>query len=623
MLFMLASAFISALAGALQQTTRDAIRQRLWLEQTLAGVGDAVVGATTSGQVHFLNGVAETLTGWTSRDAHGRTMDEVAPLVDDGDGSQTLVSRDGKRIPVEGSIVTIFDQASNPAGQVRVFRDITERKLNERKLRASYEHTNSILESIQDAFAAVDEECRFTYVNDAMLRLSGRSREDLIGKLVWELFPNEQSRESGLALHRALTERTVANWEESYEKTNRFVSGTAYPSAQGVSVFVRDITERRNAEQKLRDAETRLRRFLESGIIGVIETDDAGRILESNDAFLRMVGYTYEDLTQHRLNWSGMTPPEFLAADQRGVDEANARGACTPYEKAYIRRDGSYLPILIGYARLERQTARYLCFVLDLTALKTVEKERLDLLHREQEARATAEQTADLLRRSNSELQQFAYIASHDLQEPLRTIASFTQLLEKRYKGKIDASADEYISFVVDAARKMTSLIQDLLNFSRLSAASLEFEPVDTGAVVRSVLLNLTEAINESAAKIEVSELPSVPGDRRQLSQLFQNLLSNAIKYRGTDEPRIRVSAQRNGNFWIFAIRDNGIGIAPEYSERIFGVFKRLHGSEYPGTGIGLAICKKIVEQHGGHIWVNSVPGEGSEFVFRLPTDPA
>jgi light-regulated signal transduction histidine kinase (bacteriophytochrome) len=141
--------------------------------------------------------------------------------------------------------------------------------------------------------------------------------------------------------------------------------------------------------------------------------------------------------------------------------------------------------------------------------------------------------------------------------------------------------------------------------------------------VVRSVLLNLTEAINESSAKIEVSELPALPADPRQMSQLFQNLLSNAIKYRGPAELRIHVSAQRKGDFWIFVIRDNGIGIAPEYSERIFGVFKRLHGSEYPGTGIGLAICKKIVEQHGGQIWVNSVPGKGSEFLFRLPADPA
>lgn len=224
------------------------------------------------------------------------------------------------------------------------------------------------------------------------------------------------------------------------------------------------------------------------------------------------------------------------------------------------------------------------------------------------------------LSRTNEELRQFAYVASHDLQEPLRTIGSYAQLLAKRYKGSLDSDADDFIQYIVGGVSRMHTLLNDMLAYSRVTQSEGKvLLPAHTEAVLESAILNLEALVKETRTAITHDPLPVVMGDEIQLGQVFQNLISNAIKYRGSVDPRIHISVRQEDGDWVFTVKDNGIGIDPQYHERIFGIFKRLHGRELPGTGMGLAICKRIIERHGGRIWVESGTGSGSRFHFTIP----
>jgi light-regulated signal transduction histidine kinase (bacteriophytochrome) len=242
-----------------------------------------------------------------------------------------------------------------------------------------------------------------------------------------------------------------------------------------------------------------------------------------------------------------------------------------------------------------------------------------DITERKQAQRQLQQHAAEL-ERSNAELEQFAYVASHDLQEPLRIVASYSQLLARRYQDKLDSDANEFIDFIVDGASRMQILINDLLSYSRVGTRGQGFEPTDFNKVIESALQNLELSLEDKAATVTYDNMPTLMADRVQVMQLFQNLISNAIKFHGDAPPQIHLGVEKQADEFVFQVRDNGIGIDPQYAERIFLVFQRLHGKrEYPGTGIGLAICKKIVERHGGRIWVESAPGEGSTFFFTIP----
>jgi PAS domain S-box-containing protein len=281
------------------------------------------------------------------------------------------------------------------------------------------------------------------------------------------------------------------------------------------------------------------------------------------------------------------------------------------------RKNGEEFPAEVSISRVEVDGRRmYNAVVRDVTERKRAEEA----------LRARGEALA----RSNAELEQFAYVASHDLQEPLRMVASYTQLLARRYQGKLDPQADTYIRFAVDGAQRMQALINDLLALSRVGTQQRAMRPVDTARVIANVLKWLGSALEESGGTVEVEgALPTVLGDAGQLEQLFQNLVANALKFRRPDvAPRVVVRAVRasdaDGAPWQFTVRDNGIGFEPQFADQIFVVFQRLHTrTEYPGTGVGLAICRKIVERHGGTIWAEATPGEGAAFHFTLPdADP-
>ena len=289
-----------------------------------------------------------------------------------------------------------------------------------------------------------------------------------------------------------------------------------------------------------------------------------------------------------------------------------------------LRREGLDIPVVLVSGALGEQNAVECIkqgaadYVLKdhLTRLATSVRRVIEEKRLRDENRRTQEELA----RSNRDLEQFAYVASHDLQEPLRMVAMYTQLLAERYQGKLDASADKYIHYAVDGALRMQALVQDLLAFSRVGRMGTDHQEIESLDVVEIALKNLQSAIQESAAKISRGDLPVIVADRTQMVQLFQNLIGNAIKFRGADPPQIQITAEREESKWRFSVQDNGIGIAAKHLDEVFGIFKRLHTrAEYPGNGIGLAICKKIVEQHGGTIWVESQPKKGSDFRFTIP----
>jgi PAS domain S-box-containing protein len=370
---------------------------------------------------------------------------------------------------------------------------------------------------------------------------------------------------------------------------------------------VQDVTEHKRADLALRASEAKLRRFYESGLVGVVYWNMDGKITDSNDRFLEMLGYTRAEMESGKMDWSRMTPKQFAGVDAAAIRELMETGVNkNAYEKGYYRKDGTMMPAIIACAMLDEARRDGVAFVLDITERKKAEKD--------------LEAALSNLKRSNVELEQFAFIASHDLQEPLRAITGYVQLLEKKYAGKLDPDADRYIMEVVDGSGRMRSLINDLLAFSRIENTGRIIKEIDMNAVYDTVVYGLGKAISESNAEITRGTLPKVKADEIHMVQLLQNLIANGIKFHGPDRPKVHVSADKKGKEIVFSVKDNGIGIEKEYFDKIFVIFQRLHSrEEYPGTGIGLAICKKIVESHDGRIWVESEPGKGSTFYFTLP----
>jgi len=387
----------------------------------------------------------------------------------------------------------------------------------------------------------------------------------------------------------------------------------------GASVIARDRTERRRAEEALREVQEAFRTAFEDAPIGMalfsVDPHADGRLLQVNTSLCAITGYSAEELLRTSLH--AVTHP--LDQEQELVLAEDLLAGRIPnyqLEKRFVRRDGTPVWVMHNVSTVHDASGRLLygiAQVQDITERKRAE-EGLSRVAAELERRAVE------LERSNADLQQFAYVASHDLSEPLRMVSSYVQLLERRYGEKLDTDAHEFIEFAVDGVNRMQRLIDDLLAYSRVGTSEYRNEPIDVAALVDDTLRGMRATVSESGATVTQENLPTVVGDPGQLRQLFQNLISNGIKFVEDGPPHIHVSAQREGRTWRFAVADNGIGIDPHHAVRIFAVFKRLHGREaYPGSGIGLSICKRIVERHNGRIWVEPNEGGGSRFCFTIP----
>jgi PAS domain S-box-containing protein len=371
----------------------------------------------------------------------------------------------------------------------------------------------------------------------------------------------------------------------------------------------RNLSKRKEAEKHLVQMEGQYRGLLEAAPDAMVVVNQGGEIVLLNVQAEKQFGYRRDELIGQKVK--NIIPEGFaerlIADGLRSAEDALAQQIGTGIELTGRRKDGSDFPIELMLSPLASTEG-----ILVTAAIRNISVRK--------KAEAHLLQKMKELNRSNEELGQFAYIASHDLQEPLRMVASYTQLLSKRYKGKLDSNAEEYIAFAVDGASRMQRLIQDLLAFSRIGTKGKDPSDISSEEALKQALINLRGAIEESGALVTHGPLPTVMADETELIQLFQNLVGNAIKYQNPGVPRVHIAAAKNGSKkWMFSVQDNGLGIDPQYFERIFGMFQRLHKrEEFAGTGVGLAICKKIVERHGGSISVESQPGHGSTFRFAF-----
>ena len=527
--------------------------------------------------------------------------------------------------------------------------DITKSILAEQALRASENKLSAIVRGSSIPQFVIDRDHKVIQWNEALEEYSGISAQEVLGtSQQWRAFyPQERPCMADLLVEGQIEK--IPQWYsdkytrspligDAYEATDFFPhmgkSGiwlhfTAAPIRDSVGSIIgavetlEDITERKRAEESLKDSENRLSAIVRGSPIPQFVINRDHKVIQWNEALEKYSGISAQEVLGTSQQWRAFYPQERPCMADLLVEGQvekipqwySGKFTISPligdaYEATdffpHMGKSGIWLHFTAAPLRdSERNIIGAVETLEDITERKKAEERVI--------------KKADELAQSNAELEQFAYIASHDLQEPLRMIASYLQLIERRYKGNLDANADEFIDYAVDGAKRLQNMINGLLDFSRVQTQGVPFARIDVEKILTDALNNEKIAIRDSNASLTHDPLPEVWADAGQIMRVFQNLIDNAIKFHGSEPPKIHISARRDGDFWIFSVTDNGIGFDPEYGGKLFTLFRRLHGVEYPGTGIGLAVCKRIVERHWGKIWVESVPLKGSTFYFSIP----
>jgi PAS domain S-box-containing protein len=605
----------------------------------LEAAPDAMVVVNPRGEIVLLNVQAEKQFGYEPDELVGQKVKNIIPegfaerLVADRartaagapvqqiDTGIELTGRrkDGSEFPIEIMLSPL--ESTDGLLVTAAVRDITERKKAEEQLVRMEDKYRSLLEAAPDGMVVVNPTGDMVLLNVQAERQFGYPPDALIGQKVKKIIPEGFAERLIADGTRTAAEALTQQIGTGLELIGLRKDGSKFPieimlspleSSEGILVTaaIRNITERKRVEEALRENVERFR-LIVSNVkdYANIMLDTKGVVVSWNQGAERIKGYRAEEIIgQHFSRFytadavlNGLPDFELQQAAKNGRFEG---------EGWRLRRDGSRFLASVVITALRDEGGPLRGFgkiTRDITERRKSEEHLM--------------RTMTELKRSNDELEQFAYVASHDLQEPLRMVASYTQLLAQRYKGRLDSDADEFIAYAVDGCNRMQRLITDLLSYSRSGENIETLHPISVETALEVALANLRITIEESGAIVVHDALPVIMTDNTQLVQVFQNLVGNAIKYRSAEVPHVKVSAKKNGNSeWIFSVSDNGLGIEPQYFERIFVLFQRLHGrNEFEGTGIGLAMCKKIVDRLGGRIWVDSETGKGSTFFFALP----
>ncbi len=631
------------MVGAIQDITESKEReQQLKLfESVIINTNDAVLITEAEPfdepgpKIVYVNKAFTTMTGYTAEEVIGKTprilqgpksdkkeLERLSKALRNWESCEITTinyKKNGDEFWINFSVTPVADEKGWFTHWIAIERDITEKVNYEKELIEANRKVISTLESIQDGFYSLDKNWIVTYWNKEMENISYIKREDIIGKNFWDYFTDLAKLKFYSEFHRAVAENVSVRFEEYLSSTEQWFEMSVFPSDNGITAFTRDITERKDIEQKIRSERKLLRTLIDNLPDTIYFKDTEARKLISNRVDLSLQGVSNEEEVLGKTDAELYADKNSCVGYQQDLEILKTGTAIINYEESFKTNDGHLLWLLTSKMPVyddNKQIIGLLGIGRDITERKLAEQ-KLEAVNKE------LQKYVQQLLISNAELEQFAYVASHDLQEPLRMITSFLSQIERKYKDVIDEKGKQYIFFAVDGAKRMRQIILDLLEFSRVGKAEDKMEVIDLNELVNEVLVLYRNQIKAKKAVIVSDTLPSVRTSKSSMRHVFQNLISNSLKYVSSQDgfvPQINISVKSEDNNWVFAIKDNGIGIDSQYFEKIFIIFQRLHSKEeYSGTGIGLSITKKVIENLGGRIWVESELNHGSTFYFTIP----
>lgn len=605
---------------------------------------DAILSKTLDGIITSWNDAAEIILGYSANEVIGKPISILIPphllneeklIINKVGNGETITIYETERIKKDGQIIhvsliisPIKDSLGNIVGASKILRDITEKKKAEEKLTASEELFRHVIDNMMEGVQIHDSDWRYLYVNDALLKYSHYSREELLGYTVMEKYPGIEQTQLFKAMQRCMTQRVAEHFETEFtfpDGTKGHFEVSVQPVPQGISILSIDITKRKEAEAKinklneelaqkviertaqlasniqhLKESEEKFQKAFHAsaGGMAMIRLSD-GIYVDVNNAFVQMTGYTREELIGHSSTDLGIVTDKKKLATI--LQEIRKLGLAKNFELAIRNKSGQHLEVLASVETILLKGERYaINLIYDITDRKKAEEQ---------------------LKFANKELESFSYSVSHDLRAPLRAIHGNARILEEDYIEKFDAGGFKALQSIMRNSKRMGALIDDLLAFSKLGKKQVTVSEVNMTDLVQTTMEELLIEGIQDRTEINVNALPYAKGDQSLIKQVWINLISNAVKY-SKNKPKayIEIGGYEKDNYAVYYVKDNGVGFDMQYYDKLFGVFQRLHSTEeFEGTGIGLANVQKIVHRHNGTVWAESKPNEGACFYFSLP----